>query len=244
MNKARRIQIQAETNKLVDSTRKYKYDTKFTKFYEKKGEHPSGKAGNIEVVNMDTLEAVGYYQKKHNVKFCGLVMANAFNPGGGYLNGAGAQEESVARRTNLHRGLTVIKYPLPKFGGMYCKDLFVFRDKEYNDCKFIEEYKCDAVLVAAFSRPPLTPDGLMVDKFANETRRKIDSMFEECLSQGCHNLVLGALGCGAFRNPPAQVAQIFNDALSHYRYKFDNIIFAIIDNDYTDNYGVFSDVLL
>lgn len=61
---------------------------------------------------------------------------SANSPGGGYRSGSGAQEESLCRRSDLWQrlensfpsGIDVpldirqkIKYPLPEFGGAYCR---------------------------------------------------------------------------------------------------------------------------
>jgi len=80
----------------------------------------------IEVVKMDTLDAVILYQESTGKRFCFLVMANAFHPGGGYLRGARAQEESICRRTNLPLCFEVIEYPLDKYGGVYVENIFIF----------------------------------------------------------------------------------------------------------------------
>ena len=57
-----------------------------------------------------------------------LVLASAYNPGGGYMEGAGAQEENLCRRSSLWQCLVdpfrVGKdrewiYPIPEFGAIY-----------------------------------------------------------------------------------------------------------------------------
>ena len=42
-------------------------------------------------------------------------------------------------------------------------------------------------------------------------------------------LVLGAWGCGVFRNDPAHVAQAFADALARFAGSFDRVVFAVRD---------------
>ena len=55
------------------------------------------------------------------------------------------------------------------------------------------------------------------------------------------NLVLGAMGCGAFRNPPKHIAELFRQVLNEPQYKgrFRRVVFAIINEDLCN---VFSDV--
>ncbi len=40
-------------------------------------------------------------------------------------------------------------------------------------------------------------------------------------------LILGAFGCGAFRNPPEIVAKVFNTVMQDYLYHFDSIEYAV-----------------
>ena len=59
-------------------------------------------------------------------------------------------------------------------------------------------------------------------------------------------IVLGAFGCGAFRNPPELVAQAFHEVLHEelYKHSFSKVVFAIKSNGRPDdNYNVFSKVL-
>jgi len=57
-------------------------------------------------------------------------------------------------------------------------------------------------------------------------------LFRVAHLMGNTHLVLSALGCGAFHNPPAEVAQIFREVLQEPEFanQFDHIIFAIIDD--------------
>ena len=53
-------------------------------------------------------------------------------------------------------------------------------------------------------------------------------------------LVLGAFGCGAFKNSPCVVAKAYKDILKEYKSYFDLIEFAIFTNEYNkENYLAF-----
>ncbi len=246
MNRDKLIKIQMETIAKINERNDLMTETKFSKFtyFNIISQHnPNNKKASIYVVNMDTIQATIHFQLLYNKTFCMLVMANRYNCGGGYLTGAQAQEESICRRTNLPRAFQILEYPLPEFGGAYCKGLFIIRDTPENEFKFlIQEHRCDAILVAAYNRPPIDGD-MILGKYVEGTKRKIISMFEEILRQGVQNVVLGALGCGAFRNPPRHMAQLFKEVIIDYHYdkKFENIVFAIMDNHYTNNFKIFSD---
>ena len=67
------------------------------------------------------------------------------------------------------------------------------------------------------------------------------------LNKGHDSIVLSALGCGAFGNPPAEVARIFHASLSNFNGLFKKVVFAIIDDhnstsaaDGKSNFQVFS----
>ena len=46
------------------------------------------------------------------------------------------------------------------------------------------------------------------------------------------SLVLGALGCGAFRNPPAHIARLFHAVMEEeeFKNKYKLLVFAILDD--------------
>lgn len=60
--------------------------------------------------------------------------------------------------------------------------------------------------------------------------RKIHAIFAVSLLYGHDTVVLGPLGCGAYRNPPEHVAQIFQHVIQEYYGCFKRIVFAIIDD--------------
>jgi uncharacterized protein (TIGR02452 family) len=48
-------------------------------------------------------------------------------------------------------------------------------------------------------------------------------------AHGHRKLVLGAWGCGVFRNDPAVVAATFADCLARAEGRFDHVVFAVLD---------------
>lgn len=61
------------------------------------------------------------------------------------------------------------------------------------------------------------------------TRRKLETVLSAAAKENYTALVLSALGCGAFRNPPKEVAQIFRDVLAEFHGVFDTVVFAVLD---------------
>ena len=62
---------------------------------------------------------------------------------------------------------------------------------------------------------------------------------------GHETLVLSAWGCGAFGNPPEEIARLFMEELSRPRVyrRLRKVVFAILDDDRTNNFEVFSYVV-
>lgn len=89
-----------------------------------------------------------------------------------------------------------------------------------------EPYQVDVLSVAAYDHgvekdltypDPVTGDMTFRPEYVAKTFRKFISIFQFLASTpGYDSVVLGALGCGAFKNPPADVAQIFNELLQQY----------------------------
>ncbi|CAF3338093.1 unnamed protein product [Rotaria socialis] len=192
-----------------------------------------------------------------------LNMANANSPGGGYRKGDGAQEENIFRRSDYYQSLDLEiadkdrserlfctpkcefkkptgyagLYPMEEFGGIYTSGITVFRGTEANGYPYMKEplYNVCSIAMAAHREPALTNKNMLEKKMATSTHKKIDSIF----AIGHHHkhdcLVLSALGCGAFKNPPEHVALLFKSIIYQYAGYFEKIYFAIIDDHNTGN---------
>jgi len=75
--------------------------------------------------------------------------------------------------------------------------------------------------------------------------KKIEAQFTTLIRHGVRRVVLSAFGCGAFENPPAEVAAIYRTMLVRYQAHFDHIVFAIISLKGVDtNFTTFYDALV
>ena len=189
-----------------------------------------------------------------------LNMANRHTPGGGVLNGARAQEESLFRQSNLcvslyqysdyHAGLLGLakgdgSYPMDRnTGGIYSGRVTFFRTSQRQGDKLVDTpFECAVVSVAAINRPDLNAQGRLVPWAVEATEKKIRTMLRIGLVHGHDAIVLGAWGCGAFHNPPEHMAEIF-DAVLHepeFENKFKVVRFAVIEdhNSRHSNYAPF-----
>ncbi|CAF3925214.1 unnamed protein product [Adineta steineri] len=217
---------------------------------------------SVKVVNEDCLTL---YQKlvSEGRRPLLLNMANQANPGGGYRKGDGAQEENLFRRSNYYQSLDVeiadkdrsermhcndkceqkqlskndSLYPMDDFGAIYTKGITVFRQTESNGYAYMKTplYNVCAIAMAAYKDPKLKNNRTLENKFAVRTRKKIENIFAIAHYHKHDCLVLSALGCGAFKNPPGHIAAIFKSVILQYAGFFNTIYFAIVDDHNTGN---------
>ena len=201
----------------------------------------------IDLDNIDCLKAARMMVEMGE-KPVVLNIANRRNPGGGVMKGADAQEETLSRRTNLFRSLYQFapyagqygvtpsrhQYPLDRnFGGIYSPGITVFRDTEQKGYALLEEpFKIAVVSVAGMNRPDLTPSGMIAEWYVEPIKNKIRTIFRIALANGHDAVILGALGCGAFRNPPRHVARLFYEVMEEeeFKNKFKSLYFAILED--------------
>lgn len=187
----------------------------------------------IEVTNSSTLAA----SRQLGGDVACLVFASAKNRGGGFLNGAQAQEESIARSSALYACLTAA----PDFYAyhraqddlrysdrvIYSPAVPVFRDDRGR--LLDEPYRVTMLTAAA---PNLGAIQLnqpeLADSVPDALRQRAVRVLQVAAAGGHRRLVLGAWGCGVFRNDPVLVARAFVDALRVVDY-FDHVVFAVLD---------------
>jgi len=193
---------------------------------------PSSLRCSVRIEGKDMLEAAGELCRQgHHVGV--LNMANATKPGGGYVNGAGAQEENLHRRSDAVR-FTVRQrkkhYPIPDDACLLSRDVTVFRGTEKDGYPFLlEPFKVNMVSCAAVLNPTLTDQrGYFSPSDQRRMRTKIRAIVAAMGKLECTAAVLSAFGCGAFRNPPEVVAQMFSEALAESHVK--EVVFCIFDD--------------
>lgn len=179
-----------------------------------------------------------------------LNMASNFMPGGGVLKGSGAQEENLFRRTNLFQSLYRYhnignefdierdekhSYPLnDNYGGIYSKNVVVFRNTESENYDFLSKpFLIDVISVAAIRKPKYNKNLELSEEDIIKEKNKIRTIFNTALKHGNDSLVLGAFGCGAFKTPPKAMAKCFHEVINEkeYKNKFKVIAFAIINSN-------------
>lgn len=194
----------------------------------------------FEVTDETTLEAAKRVCKEdENANPFILNFASAKNPGGGFLGGAQAQEESLARSSSLYPCLAA-NFEMYEFNrrGKSClySDWMIYSPKvpvfRNDDGSLIQK-----PYLVSFMTSPAVNAGVVKQKEANKihliegTNRERARKFLWIANQYQHKtLILGAWGCGVFQNEPQMIARIFNDLLKgEFANNFERVIIAIYD---------------
>lgn len=214
MNREDLIKIMDENleGKCHDDAHSVKFDIHSLKPLE-----VSPKRCKVTVVAKDTTEAALELTNPLILNF-----ASEKRPGGGCWNGAKGQEEFLFYHSRLDKALKENMYPLKVTQAIHSRQVPFIRGK---DLKPIET-KYMSVLTMAAIRSPELRDG----KYNPADRQLMKSKVEAIFKVGAisySELVLGAWGCGAFRNPPEEVAALFKEAIDKYGGHFKHIVFAI-----------------
>lgn len=191
----------------------------------------------IEVDNETTLSAARRLTER-GFDVAALNFASAYHPGGGFLDGAGAQEESLARSSALYaciRDREMYEYhrenrdPIYTSWMIYSPGVPVIRTDG-------GELLADPYRVAFVTAPApnagvvLERDSSRRDEVREAMAERIDKVLAICANHDHDALVLGAWGCGVFGNDPDRVAPQFDEALSNdYAGVFDHVAFAVLD---------------
>ncbi len=224
---------------------------------------PAPKAGaakaRIVVSKRRCFEAAYRYA---GYETCVLNFASATTPGGGVAWGSTAQEECLCRCSTLYSNLTVKenwerfytphrqqRNPLYNDDCIYTPDVVVFKE----DTQFpqlLDQEDWLQVNVITCAAPNLRPD-----KDGTERVRISDSQLKELHKKRLRRIltiaasrqndvvILGAYGCGAFKNPPEVVAEAMKEVIQEFRHYFEVIEFAVYCSPRDDkNYLVFNKV--
>jgi uncharacterized protein (TIGR02452 family) len=173
-------------------------------------------------------------------------------PGGCVNVGSGAAEESLFRRSNYFRSLTLHHYPIKNEQAVYSPTITVFKEGEDNDFKACRPFKLDFVACPGVRHPVLTNDGRLTPEDTEVLEKKIELILQIAQLHDHNVIIMAALGCGAWKNPPHDVAEAFKRVIAKHDGVVKAIIFAIKRNvqgyivkfdDRPDNYTTFKSIL-
>jgi len=154
--------------------------------------------------------------------------------------GLWAQEEELFRCSNLHH-ISNNFYPLKYNEYLYSSGVVFIKNKNYQN---IEAINCDVITIAA---PNLNDGGNYMKSFSNtpEYVKLIKNKMRSMLKTDKHTLILGAWGCGVFKNNPTQIATLFNSVIEESNTSVKHIVFAVINdkNSVSNNYKIFKEII-
>lgn len=240
--------------------------------------HPSRcpafpKPTEIRVVNEDTLNAAikistmvqngNMTLHPHDLQPVIVNFANHRKPGGGWLNGAVAQEEAICYRSSLSASLQQSDYPLAMDEAIYSPSVVILRHDMASGHNLLtpQIHATDlpvisAITIAAICRPQVQSQRLkdsrtvkqvfVRDKDRDTTKAKMRLTLRIAATRGHGLLVLGALGCGVHRNPREDVADCWLEVLQESEFAgnwWREVWFAVYDPKNEGNYAVFDRVL-
>lgn len=183
---------------------------------------------NIIVEDIKTEDAVFKYGE--DKKLCVLNFASYKYPGGGFIKGAIAQEEALCHASDLYNVISDEKFYTyyehnrqTTNGGLY-KNFAIYSpniifNRTSNNYISVDIITCPAPNLSHYEGHCYYAMKAMYDR--------IKFILDIAEKHNQKNLVLGAFGCGVFKNDPTFVAEQFKELLSSSKYHFDTIIFAI-----------------
>ena len=224
---------------------------------------------HFDVLNQDCILATrDLVEQGYNPAL--LNMASLYHPGGGVLQGSSAQEEDLCRRSTLAISLYQFslpggrygdladmvgvkrraeRYPMDNtYGGIYSPGITFFRATKDEGYALLDNpFRAAVISVASLNYNPkhghnsLDENGNIPEADKPVLKEKIRTILRIGILKGHDSLVLGALGCGAFCTPPAQMARLFHQVLDEEEFvdRFRKIVFAIIDSPSSNNFKPF-----
>lgn len=208
----------------------------------------------LEVRNETTFVAARRLVRQFGPdRVAALNFASAKNPGGGFLGGSQAQEESLARASALYVCLLgqMSYYDANRSAHslLYTDHMIVspqvpvFRD---DDDQLLEE----PWEVTIITSP--APNAGAIAKTEPESissieptfRRRVEQVLSAAVVFDQTALVLGAWGCGVFGNDPAMVARLFGEFLVNngpFATAFEHVAFAVLDRR-GDTFAAFAEL--
>ncbi|KAJ7103920.1 hypothetical protein C8R44DRAFT_682091 [Mycena epipterygia] len=201
-----------------------------------------------------------------------LNFASATSPGGGFLYGARAQEETLARSSNLYSALAsptaapfyaqhdTQREPRYSHAMLLARDVHFIRD---DAGAWVAPAAADVLTSAAVNaravreglqRRGALPRGEEVELpedvaagLRAEMRERMARVLFALQLEGARDLVLGSFGTGAFGNEVKPVARMWAELLvgegAHFRDVFRRVVFAVIDSGtYKEFWDVFREM--
>ena len=210
------------------------YSIFHTKIYDKDfkiDNHEPNKDIEFKIINVKSQYALNV--PNMNGKIGLLNFASYKHPGGGFINGSIAQEESLCHESTLYNVISTFK------------DFYDYNNKHTNNGLYLNR--------ALYSPNIIFDNGKVADIITcaapnnNKTNKnnfkalasRINFILDIAEDNNIDILILGAYGCGVFKQDPYTVAKLFIEGCKKRNFK--EIIFAVPGKD--NNYYAFENAL-
>lgn len=214
-----------------------------------------------------SYEAASAYKE---LKVCVHNFASATTPGGGVVKGSSAQEECLCRCSTLYFSLNtpqtwrsfynphrIMQNPVHNGDCIYTPGVVVMKS-DTAEPKLLSEKEWYEVNVVTCAAPNLrlmpsnrmnACDGKKTVKMTDKEllrihKKRMTRILDIAVAGGNEAIILGAFGCGAFKNSPEVVVRAAKDVIQKYMHNFKVIEFAIYCSERDEqNYTTFRRVL-
>ncbi|MFF0072811.1 TIGR02452 family protein [Streptomyces sp. NPDC005494] len=203
----------------------------------------TGRSLTVEVTDETSLRAAHRLAGGPAARTAVLNYASARNPGGGYLNGAQAQEESLCRGSALHA--TLLR--APEYYAHHRAERSAFYSDRVIHSPGVPVFRddrgrlLDTPYTVGFLTSPAPNAGVIRSREPELAPRipaalasRAERVLEVAAVRGYRRLVLGAWGCGVFMNDPAEVAGAFRALFTdggRFAGHFEQVVFGVPDRD-------------
>ncbi|MCE9547192.1 MAG: TIGR02452 family protein [Planctomycetia bacterium] len=239
------VSIQAALESTRNGTRHYApedFAEVFRRRDELRRDWPATRQTQFQVVNATTLAAAkSLVDSQPSRSVVCLNFASAKNPGGGFLGGSQAQEESLARATGLYASL--LRVPAYYEANRACHTCLYTEHMIYSPAVPVLRDDQDAWhavphFVSMITSPAVNAGAIHqnepqnVAQIAPVMRGRMERVLSVAAVHQHTALVLGAWGCGVFRNDPTDVATWFHEWLCEsptFQGAFETVVFAVLD---------------
>ena len=203
----------------------------------------------IMLTDVDTISACrDIKDKDKDAKICVLNFASYKHPGGGFMSDMMAQEESLCYCTNLYENLDACREWYESHRelnrGCYTNQSILSRGitvVAYDLGLIMPEDECFTIDILTCAAPNLnyaikSNNIALIQDMKGYMDDRIKYILQIMSSYDYDYVVLGAFGCGVFRNDPFTVAECFKNHLHGAPFKA--AVFAV-PNKESQNYKAF-----
>lgn len=209
------------------------------------------KTGDTPIIVVENESVVDTVWRSGSTSLGVLVFASAYHPGGGFLKGSMAQEEAIAYCSNLYVQQTTAEGNRFYKDGNSCKTKAYTNNMIYSEVAFFRKSSfdfappkvVDVITSAAINKGAMMKNGESISSANDIMKNRMRYILELFAEKGTKELILGAFGCGVFKNDPKDIARIWKELLLEdgYGAPFDKITFSVLE-DRNQSYKTFVNV--